>query len=615
MASKPLPSNEPEFDLQPEWSEDIPTNALPLDPGLPVTLTDNMTPLDSEGQYVFSHKDDKGTVHFFAVVDVSYDEDYGDLSDELRYYRAARCDDGRLVYDVHSVMPLDGRWSSPLPQLELMLESGDLESAQKLAFNAAQLSGFGFPQPQILPPLSVEVDYAFETNTSEDGERTLEAVKRWRNGSQEYAVRQPIETYDTSEELAWDTSELIELRKTHGLEAAMNLAEWMAVESGALNDARDDPRLFTDGPRDSFITNAERNRNMDADRQPLTTNIFEQEIKSNRFHDHFDETIYHLLEPVDPTVNYSIEVLSADPWTLELCAHKWWFEPDGQLNHTDQPLKAYDLDSFEFDVEREREIAAIDCENLHHLYQEQGLEAVMQEAERVAITNHELNEDRADERLFRKGPPDRFRSLREMEMTAFPSAHEIGILHEISDDDTQPIPTAEPELDSWDELIAYYTSEDVEPERHYWQMHYRPVETPDGVSLGVALFVTEFPQLPPDFDDYIDEFGVTDDVYPTEARTVEMAHFSSKSDAEKFATEFRSYLVPELLDGPELAPEVAKLEGFSGKWQDMNYQEIVAYMSGRRTIVREESQWHLHNPIEEREFQQNIDKLPNDIDL
>jgi hypothetical protein len=40
-----------------------------------------------------------------------------------------------------------------------------------------------------------------------------------------------------------------------------------------------------------------------------------------------------------------------------------------------------------------------------------------------------------------------------------------------------------------------------------------------------------------------------------------MAHFASEQNANKFDAEFRSCLVPGLLDGPELAPEVAKLEG------------------------------------------------------
>ena len=147
------------------------------------------------------------------------------------------------------------------------------------------------------------------------------------------------------------------------------------------------------------------------------------------------------------------------------------------------------------------------------------------------------------------------------------------------------------------------------------QMHYRPVETPEGEPLGTALFVTEFPQLPPDFDDYIDENGMDDTVYPTEARTLEMAHFANEADATKFDAEFRGYLVPGVLDAPELAPEVAKLEGLSGEWRDMDYSEIVEYMSGSRTVVREADSWHLHEPNAERETQERFESPQIDIEI
>ena len=70
--------------------------------------------------------------------------------------------------------------------------------------------------------------------------------------------------------------------------------------------------------------------------------------------------------------------------------------------------------------------------------------------------------------------------------------------------------------------------------------------------LGTALFVTEFPQLPPNFDDYIDENGMDDSEYPTEARTLEMAHFADEKDAAKFDAEFRGYLLTGVSTGPEL---------------------------------------------------------------
>ena len=40
-----------------------------------------------------------------------------------------------------------------------------------------------------------------------------------------------------------------------------------------------------------------------------------------------------------------------------------------------------------------------------------------------------------------------------------------------------------------------------------------------------------------------------------------------------------------MIDGPELPPDVARLEGLSGEWQGMDYQAIVDYMSGARTVT------------------------------
>lgn len=240
------------------------------------------------------------------------------------------------------------------------------------------------------------------------------------------------------------------------------------------------------------------------------------------------------------------------------------------------------------------------------VHEERGLEAMMHQAELSAMQQSHLNGDRADTRLFRNGPPDRFETLAQR------LANEPNPYSGIGDDRVEDVL---PEPGSWEELVAAQIDDEPEPERHYWQMHHRPVETPEGERLGTALFVTEFPQLPPDFDDYVEENGMDDSIYPTEARMVEMAHFASEDDARKFETEFRSYLVPELLDGPELAPEVAKLEGLSGEWEEMNYNQIVDYMSGNRTVVREVDDWHLHNPNAEREAQmaaEGIDPLVYD---
>lgn len=488
-----------------DWEDVDAAPALASTPGLPVTLTDGMVPLDRDGLYVPNHLDADGTVHFFAAVDTSYQEDLSDLSSELRYFRAARTADGGLVHDAYSVMPLDGTSSPfPRPQLELMLEDGDLENAQELAHHTARLHGFDFPLPEALPALNTAVSYTYDGDT-EPLEPVTDPIASWM--AQADAQRQA--------------------------NAALEGAAWFEAT--------------------------------------------------------FDRRGRQLLQPLDDTVNYAVVVQAVDPWTSELTVEKYWKLPGGYLGSDGLTLETFDSDD-----EAARAKADADRLGLLETHDERGLEEMMHQAELAAMQGGWLDGSRADTRLFRQGPPDRFETLAER------LRDEPNPYWNADGDSPQT-----PEPGSWDELIAQQTPDEPEPahEARYWQMHYRPVETPEGEPLGTALFVTEFPGLPPDFDDYIEANGMDDSVYPTEARTLEMAHFANEDDARKFETEFRSYLVPGLLDGPELAPEVAKLEGLSGEWQDMDYDDIVGYMSGRRTIVREESEWRLHNPNAEREAQ------------
>jgi hypothetical protein len=613
------PQDHPEWDAYDDYTGPEPERIID-DPALPVTLHGHLVPINDEDHYVPNFQDANGVVHFFAPADVSNEPDLSDLSHELRYYRIAETEDGRIVHDAHSVMPLERASAYPFPRttLEWMLMHDELDSAVDLAHTTAQSHGFTFLEA--LPPLDTGVRYDFVGGIEDDGSPALQAVKSWRDGSAEKEQRLTIASYGAVAALDVDLRELNDVRETNGLQAAMNLAESMAVSSGALHDGRADPRFFTDGPPDPFTTNAERERALEGDTQRLTP--VEPETAVAAFEEHFEDSAYYLLQPIDPTVNYSFEVMAADPWTLELTADKWWLEDDGQVGHEGQTLKTYSLESFEWEREIEREVAAIDVENLHRTYQDEGLEAAMRRAEGVAVANEELNADRADGRLFTDGPPDRFTTTREVELIGLNDVPVGEPIRDITNDETAEMPAIRvpaadaPEPGSWDELVAQQGDRvESEPERHYWQTHYRPVETPDGEPLGTALFVTEFPQLPPDFDDYIDENGMDDSVYPTEARTLEMAHFANEDDARKFETEFRSYLVPGLLDGPELAPEVAKLEGLSGEWEDMDYRGIVDYMSGDRTVVREADDWHLHNPNAEREAKEQVEQPQGDIDF
>lgn len=592
-----------EFNFNWEWDAydfDTPDPLIINDPALPVTL-DNFVPIDpTNGVYVPNHLDARGTLHFFAAVDLSYESDDSDRSRELRYYRVAQAEDGRLMHDSHSIMPLkhDSASPFPLPTLQLMLEEGDLENAQALAYHTAQSHGMKFPDPGTLPDLIMGMDYRFAEASGEADNSTIEAVKAWREGNRDREAHLPLASYDMSAELAVDLRELHEIPETQGLEAA----------SDYLDRGRDDPRLFPHGPLDPFTTNFELERaeaTIAHEHPHGNAPMLAPEARADRFRERFADSQYPLLEPIDPTVNYSFELVAADPWTLELSADKWWIGDGGHIGHQSQTLKSYSMESYEWERETEREIASIDREDLHRTYQKSGLEAAMRQAESLAVANDELDPSRADGRLFQQGPPDRFTTLREAELAGRDAAPVEESNRDITNDETQELPALSPPKPAgWNALVAVQTDDEPEPERHYWQMHYRPVETPAGERLGTALFVTEFPQLPPDFDDYIEKNGMDDSIYPTEAQTLEMAHFASDDDAHQFAAEFRSYLVPGLLDGPELAPEVAKLEGLSGEWEAMNYHQIVDYMRGNCAIVREESDWHLHNPNAEREAQE-----------
>lgn len=282
----------------------------------------------------------------------------------------------------------------------------------------------------------------------------------------------------------------------------------------------------------------------------------------------FEKSHIELLQPVNDTVNYAVVVQETDPWTRELMVEKYWKEPGGHLG-----LQSVTLDTWDSDDEKGREQAEQAREVLLEVHDERGLEAMMHKAELAAMQNDWLDGDRVDQRLFTQGPPDRFETLaQQLEGEINPYWHIDG------------------------EQI-----DDPEPSAHYWQMQHRPAQTPDRQPLGVALFVTEFPDLPPDFDAYVEQHGMDDSLYPSQARTLEVAHFADAVEARKFEAEFRGYLIPGLLDGPELAPEVAKLEGLSGEWQDLTQRDIIESMEPNRAVVRDPSDWHPYNPNAERD--------------
>ncbi len=144
------------------------------------------------------------------------------------------------------------------------------------------------------------------------------------------------------------------------------------------------------------------------------------------------------------------------------------------------------------------------------------------------------------------------------------------ILRDITNDETREFPAvSDPAPGSWDELVALNQGKLEEPipvpEVVAWRLETEPLTTPEGDTHGYALYCTRFP----DSADPVPEFDT-----PQRVERLEMAHFASEEQAKRFETEFRSYLVPGLIDGPELAEEVAKLEGMTHHWQTVREQPV-----------------------------------------
>lgn len=136
-----------------------------------------------------------------------------------------------------------------------------------------------------------------------------------------------------------------------------------------------------------------------------------------------------LLEPIDDTVNYAVTSQPADPWTHELAVEKYWKEENGFIGIDSQTVRLYDAGD-------DRAIVDQDLQTLLDLHEEQGLESMMNEAERQAEQRRYLNPQRTNPAMFRKGPEDRFQTVRERETAQIGQPVEAGVA-DVDLDDTQ----------------------------------------------------------------------------------------------------------------------------------------------------------------------------------
>jgi len=455
-------------------------------------------------------------------------------------------------------------------------------------------------------PEPTAAEYYFGYGVGPNNAPSLEAVKTWTEGEERRFDTFTIAEFDDYADADDLEAELVTLHKEAGLDAAMGLAEDMATANRYLDPFREDPRVFfqDDAPPDPFTTSRQRELDlpnvaeMDTEPlEPITDPIAgwmaraDAEREANAalegeawFEATFDRPERQLVQPLDDTVNYAVVVQAVDPWTSELAVEKYWKLPGGYLG-----IDGMTLETFDTDDEAARAKAESGRLGLLETYDERGLEGMMHQAELAAMQAGWLDGNRADKRLFRQGPPDRFETL------AQELADERNPFWNTDGDHPQT-----PELGSWDELLAREADKPVDelpqtPFDRHWDIYNRPVETPDGAPLGHALYLTYYPELHQD-DLAQDDFSDAD--YPTHAKTLEMARFETAAQADKFTKDFEGYIRPGLLDPPELAEEVAKLEGLPVAWQDLDYQGIVDFMSGDTTVVRDAGEWHPHDPTD-----------------
>jgi len=452
-----------------------------------------------------------------------------------------------------------------------------------------------------------QVNYSFEIAPGQEpGTAELLAQKWWLGEDNELKSQyRPIHEYDKNFEMQAfsDAVRLYALGEAEGREAVLERAVEMAREDGYIDS--DQTHLFTAGPPDPYTkalvinpvavetdeipqTNPSLSVELAVPDYPTMYREFAEEAAREReanaalegsawFEATFEKSETELLQPINDTVNYALVVQESDPWTLELAVEKYWREPNGYLG-----VQSVTLDTYDPDLSREQ--AEQDRDKLLELHDQRGLEGMMHQAELMAVHNDWLVADRMDPRLFTQGPPDRFETL----------AQQLE-----------------------DEINPYWNTdgekiEDPAPpsgvENPYWRLDTLPVNDSAGESLGHALHILVYPGLERNPE------AVSSPTMPEDEsfRMLEMAHFETTAAADKFGKEFNGYLIPGMLDGPELAQEVARLEGLPVEWKTLEGDDLKAYQNAELTLTRDSSDWHPYNPNAERDARIAVEGLYTD---
>jgi hypothetical protein len=488
-------------------------------------------------------------------------------------------------------------------ELEQLLDSDRLETAMNLAETMAVTGGYLDPERDDLR-IFFEDDAPedpFTTNRgrelaepeytvgaiSANGQSFVDVMKTWGKDDYERLVI-PQPNWNT----AYDLYEVADdLLQNDDLQGAMHVIESAAIDAGVIDPERSDGRLFTQGPDDPFTTIRQTQLNpveLETEEMPVVSiendvdepepvfgsdewlDAIDRKREANATlegADWFEATFdgdWQLLEPLDDTVNYSVSVNPIDPDTIELAVEKVWRREDNFTGLDSQTIQTYD-------IEDGHEQAEADRDTLLQVHEERGLQGMMRQAELQAMKNGKLYMGhRPYNKLFGNGSPDRFETLaQQLENETNPYWNT----------DNEEIP--EPE----------------QVDNPYWRLETVRANNPDGEQIGHALQMVVYPNV----EQSADDVGSPDIPNDEPFQILEMAHFDTPEDANKFSKEFRGYLVPGLLSGPELAEEVARLEEHPIEWKTPDGQDLDDYRNLDYVVTHDIDSWKLYNPHAERD--------------
>lgn len=80
-----------------------------------------------------------------------------------------------------------------------------------------------------------------------------------------------------------------------------------------------------------------------------------------------------------------------------------------------------------------------------------------------------------------------------------------------------------------------------------------------------------------------------------------MAYFETVESVDDFTQEFNGYLAPGIMKDPDLAVEVARLEGLPVEWKTLEEDDRKSFQESHVVLTYEAADRQVYNPDAERE--------------